>query len=105
VLTADFARAFPGGAVEDSTIEAIETTLDHFDAPCRDNVGRWLTLPERIEALAGGNTLRETAERILVTSARAAERLHSLPRTSDTELYERLTADRIALAAALGRKL
>lgn len=51
-LTADFAKAFPGGAVDDSTFEAIESALDKADAPCQGPDGRWLTLPERIKALA-----------------------------------------------------
>jgi hypothetical protein len=51
-LTADFAKAFPGGAVDNSTFEAIESALDKADAPCQGPDGRWLTLPERIAALA-----------------------------------------------------
>jgi hypothetical protein len=66
-------------------------------------LGPLLSRTEQAEARM--KELEEAANRILVTSARASERLHSLPRTSDTELYERLTADRIALAAAMGRKL
>lgn len=46
-------RALPGGAIDDSTFDAIETALDRVDAPCRSPDGtRWLTLPERVLALA-----------------------------------------------------
>ncbi len=49
-LSVGFARALPGGIVDNSTFEAIETALDLADAPSFD--GKWLTLPERIERLA-----------------------------------------------------
>ena len=51
-LTADFVRRFPGGSIDDSTFERIEEALDRVDAPCQNTDGRWLTLPERISALA-----------------------------------------------------
>lgn len=47
---ADFARALPGGQMDDSTFEAIEDALDRADTPSMID-GRWLTLPERIAAL------------------------------------------------------
>jgi hypothetical protein len=50
-LTADFVRTLPGGALDDATYSDIETALDLVDAPCTGS-GRWLTLPERIKALA-----------------------------------------------------
>lgn len=49
-LTADFTKKLPGGVLDDSTFEQIETALDQADAPCREG-SRWLTLPERIAAL------------------------------------------------------
>lgn len=52
-LTADFVRALPGGKLDDATYEAIEAALDRVEAPCRSADGsRWLTLPERVLALA-----------------------------------------------------
>lgn len=50
-LTADFTRALPGGKLDDATYEAIEDALDRAEAPCTID-GRWLTLPERVDALA-----------------------------------------------------
>lgn len=52
-LTADFVRALPGGKLDDATYEAIEAALDRVEAPCRSADGtRWLTLPQRVLALA-----------------------------------------------------
>lgn len=51
-LTADFARALPGGKLDDSTYEAIESALDKAGAPCQASDGRWLNLPERIDRQA-----------------------------------------------------
>ena len=51
VLVATMTRALPDGKMDDSTFEQIETALDHADAPCMED-NRWLTLPERIAALA-----------------------------------------------------
>lgn len=55
-LTADFARALPGGGNDDSTFEQIEDALDKAFAPMREGgkpeQGKWLTLPERIDGLA-----------------------------------------------------
>lgn len=51
VLVPTMTRALPDGTMDDSTFEQIETALDHADAPCMEG-NRWLTLPERIAALA-----------------------------------------------------
>ena len=53
-LKPDFLRSLPGGSLDDSTFQAIEDALDRADAPCRadGDKGRWLTLTERIAALA-----------------------------------------------------
>jgi hypothetical protein len=53
-LTADFVRSLPGGKLDDSTYEAIEDALDRAEAPCTLD-GRWLTLAERVDALAAEN--------------------------------------------------
>lgn len=50
-LKADFTKALPGGAIDDATYEAVETALDQADAPIHSG-SRWLTLPERVTALA-----------------------------------------------------
>ncbi len=50
-LKPDMLRALPGGKIDDSTYEAIEGALDRIEAPLTDGK-RWLTLPERIDALA-----------------------------------------------------
>lgn len=50
-LTCDFAQSLPGGKLDDSTYEKIETALDRADAPCMKD-GKWLSLHERIAALA-----------------------------------------------------
>lgn len=49
-LTADFARALPGGKLDDATYETIESALDRAGATIQDGP-RWLTLPERVDAL------------------------------------------------------
>jgi hypothetical protein len=49
-LRADFARALPSG-MDDSTYQQIEDALDRAEAPTQDG-GRWLTLAERVAALA-----------------------------------------------------
>ena len=51
-LKADFTKALPGGALDDTTFGAVEDALDRADAPMQAENGRWLTLPERIAALA-----------------------------------------------------
>lgn len=51
---ADFCRSFPGGTLDDSTYSDIETALDRAEAPYTDAAGKWLTLPERVAALAAG---------------------------------------------------
>lgn len=52
-LSADMLRSLPGGQMDDSTFEAVETALDQAAAPMREGeAGRWLTLPERVAALA-----------------------------------------------------
>lgn len=50
-LTADFVRSLPGGKWDDSAYEAVESALDRANAPCQAD-GRWLTLAERVAALA-----------------------------------------------------
>jgi hypothetical protein len=50
-LTADMAKALPGGQMDDSTYSQIEDALDKIEAPMCDAVGRYLTLVERIAAL------------------------------------------------------
>lgn len=57
-LKADFTKALPGGALDDATYEAIETALDKAEATIHAG-GRWLTLPDRVAALAAA---REEAE-------------------------------------------
>jgi hypothetical protein len=52
-LRADFTKALPGGAIDDSTFEAVEEALDRAEAPARGEDGHWLTLPERVASLAG----------------------------------------------------
>ncbi|MGY3393404.1 hypothetical protein ACVWW6_005995 [Bradyrhizobium sp. USDA 3311] len=49
-LTCEFAQMLPGGKLDDSTYEKIETALDNADAPCTKD-GKWLSLHERIAAL------------------------------------------------------
>lgn len=52
-LSAHFVRAPPDGKLDNATYEAIEAALDRVEAPCRSADGaRWLTLPERVLALA-----------------------------------------------------
>lgn len=51
-LKADFTKALPGGALDDTTFEAVEEALDRADAPMRGENGRWLKITERIAALA-----------------------------------------------------
>lgn len=50
-LTADFTRSLPGGKLDDSTYEAIESALDKADAPMHGDDGRWLSLAERVAAV------------------------------------------------------
>jgi hypothetical protein len=69
-LTADFVRALPGGKMDDSAFEAIETALDRADASCRDEDGRWLTLPERVADLG---TKLKTAKEALMPFAHARD--------------------------------
>lgn len=49
-LTSDFAKALPGGPLDDSTYSAIEDALDAIDAPMTEG-SRYMTLVERIMAL------------------------------------------------------
>jgi hypothetical protein len=51
LLTVDFAQALPDGRLDDATYEKIEAALDKADAPSTKN-GKWLSLHERIAALA-----------------------------------------------------
>jgi hypothetical protein len=53
-LKADCLRLLPGGKMDDSTYEQIEDALDKIEAPATGPDGRWLTLAERILALAHG---------------------------------------------------
>lgn len=83
-LTADFVRALPGGKLDDSQYEEIETALDRADAPCQATDGRWLTLAERVAALTlppvpgvdreGSSRASPSAH---VASATATEATHS----------------------------
>ncbi|MEP9376154.1 hypothetical protein ABLE91_05530 [Aquabacter sp. CN5-332] len=54
-LTADFTKVLPGGMLDDATYETVQDALDKADAPCQGTGGKWLTLPERIAALATGS--------------------------------------------------
>jgi len=69
-LTADFAKALPGGCLDDSTFEQIETVLDRLNAPCRGPRGAWLTLPERIAGLAPS---LDAVQRVLTERRRQIE--------------------------------
>lgn len=51
-LTFTMMRALPGGDMDDSTFDQVETALDRCRAPCTAADGRYLTLPERVLALA-----------------------------------------------------
>lgn len=51
VLVPTMSRGLPDGTLDESTFWQIETALDQADAPCMEG-NRWLTLPERIIALA-----------------------------------------------------
>jgi len=51
-LKADFLKALPSGQLDDSTFEQIEDALDRAEAPMQGDGDRWLTLPERIDALS-----------------------------------------------------
>ncbi len=51
-LTADMTRSMPGGMLDDCAYSDIETALDRVRAPMTAQDGRWLTLPERVLALA-----------------------------------------------------
>lgn len=51
-LTADMAKALPGGTIDDTTFDQIEHALDRAGAPACDESGKWLTLSQRIAALA-----------------------------------------------------
>ena len=50
-LKADFTRSHPSG-MDDSTYEQIEDALDRADAPIIGEAGRFLTLAQRVAALA-----------------------------------------------------
>jgi len=72
VLKADFLRSLPGGKLDDSAYEAIEEALDRADAPMRVD-GKWLTLAERVAALAaiqspplGGSVQEDYGRRVLL---------------------------------------
>lgn len=51
-LTANFAKALPGGGMDDCAYSQIEDALDSIEAPMTTDQGKWLTLPERIRALS-----------------------------------------------------
>lgn len=51
-LTFDFANAFPDGSRDESSYSDVEEALDDAGAPSQDRAGRWLTIPQRIAALA-----------------------------------------------------
>lgn len=51
-LTSDFTKSLPGGAIDDTTFSQIEVALDAIEAPITDADGRYLTLVERIQAVA-----------------------------------------------------
>lgn len=108
-LTADFVRALPGGKLDDSQYEEIETALDRADAPCQATDGRWLTLAERVAALTlppVPGVDREVVARIIHPKAlRTAEEWMVEPWCSDfvaanneVEYYE--AERRVALAKA-----
>lgn len=66
-LTADFTRSLPGGKLDDSTYEAIESALDRSGSPIKDGP-RWLTLPERVDALFAEHEALITALRFYATA-------------------------------------
>lgn len=51
-LTATCTKLLPGGGLDDSTYSQIEDALDAIDAPMTGDGGRYLTLVERIAAVA-----------------------------------------------------
>ncbi|MGY4333222.1 hypothetical protein ACVWWG_007639 [Bradyrhizobium sp. LB7.2] len=51
-LTATCTKLLPGGIIDDSTYSQIEDALDAIDAPMTGDGGRYLTIAERIAALA-----------------------------------------------------
>lgn len=51
-LKADCAQLLPGGKLDDTTYEAIESALDKAEVPMRAVTGGWLTLAERVAVLA-----------------------------------------------------
>ena len=51
-LTPEMQRSLPGGRMDDATYSAVEDALDSVHAPMQDANGHWLTLPERVLALA-----------------------------------------------------
>lgn len=57
----DIARSLPGGELDLATYEAVEAALDRAEAPMQGGK-RWLTLPERIDALAATPS-QESGER------------------------------------------
>ncbi|HEY0820978.1 MAG TPA: hypothetical protein VGD46_19485 [Rhizobacter sp.] len=50
-LNPDFAKALPGGALDATTFQQMEDALDAAGAPAVGEDGRWLTLPQRLQAL------------------------------------------------------
>lgn len=64
-LTCEMTKSLPGGQLDDTTFEAIETALDKVGAPLTADA-RWLTLPERVEALAN---LGSDVERLVQRAA------------------------------------
>jgi hypothetical protein len=59
-LTADFTRSLPGGKLDDSEYEAVESALDKAEATML-NDSRWLTLAERVDALGAEKVALLTA--------------------------------------------
>lgn len=92
-LKPDFLRSLPGGSLDDSTFQAIEDALDRADAPCRadGDKGRWLTLTERIAALAAPTPMggdREHSSRCWGRTSFSDEVLHCYCQTAPTPMGE-----------------
>jgi len=78
-LTADFVQTLPGGKLDDATYDKVESALDRLDAPCQAEDGRWLSLHERVDALAsprgrGEGLEREAAVKVAQSIFLAGER-------------------------------
>jgi hypothetical protein len=96
-LTCDFQRGLPGGALDDSDYEAIESALDAIDAPMTDR-GRWLSLVERVRAVRKSEVL----ENVTASLAAAISLLERSPKTAapSDKMFDQMLAD---YRASLGR--